>query len=229
MIQFNLLPDVKLEYIKTKRSQQVVTSAAILVGAASLAILILFFFIVNVVQKKHLKDVDKDIASYSQQLKNNQELPKILTVQNQLNALPALHAAKPVTSRLFGYLSKVVPNKASVSQLSIDFAQNTMTITGSADSIVTVNQFVDTLKFTTLSTSTDGNSSKPFSKVVLGTFSPGEKGTTFTITLAFDHNIFESGVNPDLVVPKITTTRSETDKPTDLFKPSPTTKTTGGQ
>lgn len=43
MIQFNLLPDVKLEYIKANRAKHTVVVAASVTAAAALGIFILLF------------------------------------------------------------------------------------------------------------------------------------------------------------------------------------------
>ena len=217
MIQFNLLPDVKLQYIKARRMQHLVTTLAAMVTALSLFIMIVLFLVVNVLQKKHLKDVNKDISSYTAQLNDSQDLPKILTVQNQLKSLPNLLAQRPVTSRLFGYLPKIIPDKVSISQISVDFQQNTISFTGSADSIETINKLVDTLKFTTYTTPDNDTPANAFSNVVLSNFGSSSKGgASYSINASFDEAIFNSADTPKLTVPEITTTRSTTSEP--LFK-----------
>ncbi|HSX53646.1 MAG TPA: hypothetical protein VLF90_04805 [Patescibacteria group bacterium] len=220
MVQFNLLPDVKLAYVKARRSKQMIVLIAGLVAAGSLFILVLLFLVVFGVQKKHLNDVNKDIATYTKQLKNTKDLDKILTIQNQLNSLPALHAQKPVTSRLFGYLGQITPAQVSISSVNVNFASHTMLISGSADNIVTINTFVDTLKFTTYTTTGNAQESHAFSDVVLSSFSiANSTNSSYAVSFSFDAPIFDSSKGVVLNVPagKITT-RSETAKPTDLFK-----------
>jgi hypothetical protein len=227
MIQFNLLPDIKMQYVKSERTKRVVVAASVLVSAGALFLLILMFLVVNVFQKDHLGDVNKDIKTYSTTLQNTKDLAKILTVQNQLQSLPALHEQKPVTSRLFKYLGQVVSAQINIGKLEVDFDQNTMTFTGTADALSSVNTFVDTLKFTTYSTEDGSITSKSaFKGVVLSEFTrTSDKGATYTITMSFEPDIFDSSKDVGLVVPpgKITT-RSETEKPTELFQPLPTNK-----
>ena len=55
MIQFNLLPDVKQEYLKAKRTKQLVVLVSIIASATALTVLLLLFISVNVVQKKSLQ------------------------------------------------------------------------------------------------------------------------------------------------------------------------------
>lgn len=227
MIQFNLLPDVKLDYIKAKNLKRTVLVISGLAAASAAAIFILLFLTVNVFQKTHLGNLDSDIKDKSTQLKNTKDLDKVLTVQNQLTSLPALHSQKPVTSRLFGYLTQLVPAQVSVGKFDIDFTLKSMNVTGTTDSLGTVNKFVDTLKFTTFTYDPgDGQKKeiKPFTGVVLSTFSRTEKDATYGIKLTFDQAIFDSANNGTLSVPKIISTRSETEKPTDLFKDLPVQK-----
>ncbi len=223
MIQFNLIPDVKQEFLKTKHTKRLTALIACVVGGFAVVIFIILFLVVNVVQKKHLSDLNKDIKKYSEQIKSNKDLDKVLTVQNQLNSLPALQAQKPVTSRLPGYLSKLTPTQVSIAKLHIDMAAKTIDINGSADSLSTVNKYVDTLKFTKYHV--NGDQPKPdtdaFSNVVLTSFSRDSSDTSYDITLSFDPLIFDIANNVDLVVPKIITTRSETEKPAELFQSSP--------
>jgi len=231
MIQFNLLPDIKLQFVRAKRQKRNVIVISAFAGAASLVILILLVAI-NAVQKKHLGDVNKDISKYTSEIKAIPEIDKVLTVQNQLKALPDLHNKKPVTSRIFGYLTQITPAKVSIASLEVSFDANTMTITGSTDNLTTVNKFVDTLKFTTYTAEGDTNALKPFSEVVLSNFGRTDKDASYSITLKFDSSIFNSAKKITLTVPKIITTRSETEKPGDLFKqqaPAATNNTDGAQ
>jgi len=229
MIQFNLLPDVKLQFIKARRLKQVTILIAGLAAAASLFVLVLLLLVVDVFQKKHLTDVNKDIKSYSQKLESTPNLNKILTVQNQLNSIPGLQDQKPVVSRLFGYIGQVVPAQVTISAINVDFDQHTMTLSGGANSIATINTFVDTLKFTTYST-TDGSVSatNAFSGVVLTSYAISSgTSSTYSITLNFQPDIFDSSKDAKLNVPpnKITT-RSEVEDPTNLFNTSPSPSST---
>jgi len=206
MIQFNLLPDVKAEYIKARRTKRLVIFISTIVGLVSLAIFLLLLVGVDVVQKKQLTDADNKIALYSKQVKDIPDLNKILTVQNQLNTLTDLHDQKAVSSRLFTYIGQVTPTQASISALNIDFTQNIMSITGEAPTLDVVNAYTDTLKATTYKTgSSDTDSTPAFSAVVLSAFGRDSKGATYTITLNFDPEIFSSENDKvTLTVPKTT-------------------------
>jgi hypothetical protein len=200
MIQFNLLPDVKLEYVKSQRTKHLLTLVSIVVGIASLGVLAVSLFSVDVVQKKSLHDLDGDISRYSTQLKDVKDLDKILTVQNQLGTLTSLHDQKPVASRLFTYISQVTPQQADLDKLSLDFENGTITFGGSAPSLDVVSTYTNTLKSTTYKTDANGKG-HAFNNVVLSSFSRDDDGASFTITASFDPIIFQSQSTVTLTVP----------------------------
>jgi Tfp pilus assembly protein PilN len=234
MIQFNLLPDVKLEYIKARRTKRTVMMVSTLVGAASLTLFVLLFLVVNVVQKEHLSNLDKDITKSKNVLKAKPELAKILTIQNQLNSLPDLHKQKPVASRVLGYVQQFTPQNVSISTFTVNFTDQTMKVEGSADSLATVNTFADTLKFTNYTTTNNEDPSEvsdptlAFSDVVLANFAVAtgnskdkNKAVTYSITLKYDPVIFGSDKEVKLQVAQKITSRSETEKPGAVFQAKP--------
>jgi Tfp pilus assembly protein PilN len=216
MIQFNLLPDVKLQYLKAERLRRIGISLSVIVTVASLALLLLLLSVTGL-QKKHLNDLTGDIKKDSSTLEKQTDLNKMLTVQNQLASLTGLHNSKPAASRLFGYLSQVVPAQVNANNLTIDFTQHTLTITGTTDSLSSVNKFVDTLKFTTYSIKGVDGSKPAFTNVVLTSFGTTKTQATYTVTFGYDQTIFDITQDVSLSVPNIVTTRSELDKPNDLF------------
>ncbi len=219
MIQFNLLPSVKMEYVRARRNKRTTMLIAGLCGAVTLAIFAILFVSVQIIQKKYSSDLSKDIKTESSKLEQIPDLNKVLTIQNQLDSLGALHDQKPVTTRLYDYLKQITPAKVSIASMKTDFALQTMDITGSADSISTINTYVDTLKFTTFETS-DKKTGNAFSAVVLVSFGRDDKGASYQISMKYDPAIFASSGQAVLTVPpgKITT-RSETEKPESLFQP----------
>jgi hypothetical protein len=218
MIEFNLLPDVKLEYLKARNTKRIVISVSTIIGAVCFGIFILLLLFVDVVQKARIHSLNTNIATKTAALTGNTNLNKILTIQNQLEALPGIQAQVPVNSRLFGYLNQLTPTSATISSLNLTYATSSVSITGAANSLATVNQFVDTLKFTTYTLgSTKGTPA--FTNVVLSSFSDGGSGSSqYTITFNFDPNLFNEADNVTLVVPQITTTRSIIGQPGGLFK-----------
>lgn len=221
MIQFNLLPDIKIQYLQARRQKHLVLLGSSIAGAVSVVALIILVSIVFVVQKKTISDLNSDIKTASSELQGTPNLTKMLTVQNQLKALPALHETKPIASRIFGYITQSTPTNASISRLNTDFTLQTITISGSTDTLGTINTFTDTLKFTTYHTESARDDEKPaFSNVVLSAFGRDSKGASYTITFAFDPIIFSEAEEVTLVVPNKITTRSQTEQPAALFQQS---------
>lgn len=218
MIQFNLLPDIKLEYIKAKRMKRTVILVTSIITGVSVAIFILLFVTVNVFQKNNMEDLSKEIQDQKAQLNSIEDLDKILTIQNQLGSLTSLHEKKPVAQRLFIYLPQLVPQLATISELELNFTDGLMEISGSADSLETVNKFVDTLKFTDFYNSETEQKVRAFSEVVMSDFRKTTEEANYTINMKFDPYIFDSANEVQLTVPQIISTRSETEKPSEIFK-----------
>ena len=222
MIQFNLLPDVKMEYIRAQRVRRLVVSASLLVSALSILVLVLLLS-VDGLQRKHLNDLQRDIKSETAVLQGKPNINTILTVQNQLQSLTALHNGKPAATRLFDYLNQLTPASVAITTFSIDYTQYTVSVTGTADSLSSVNQFVDTLKLTNYSTSGSSGTNPAFSNVVLSAFSlntgttDASQAANYTITVSYDKSIFDITQKITLNVPTVTT-RAQIQNPSDLFK-----------
>ncbi|OGL30755.1 hypothetical protein A3F37_04010 [Candidatus Saccharibacteria bacterium RIFCSPHIGHO2_12_FULL_41_12] len=236
MVQFNLLPDIKLEFIKTQARKRLIILASFITSAVFLTIFILLLINVKFAQHKRMNDLTKDIKSSVATIRKTQDLDKIITVQNQLASLPGLHDQKIISSRITDYLIQLTPANVKITDVDADFVANTFSIKGTASELSTVNQFVDTLKFTTFKVNTEGGpEGKAFSGVVLSSFSVQDKATnpaekvTFNISATFDPYLFKmikkEGLAEDkavsLVIPNIISTRSVTEKPTDLFGAPP--------
>lgn len=236
MIQFNLLPDVKLDYVRARTRKRLIIGTSLIVSAVFFGLFLMLFLFVQVNQKKYMNDLTKDISKNVKKLQDQKDLNKVLTIQNQLASLPSLHDQKVVSSRLNDYLVQLVPTQATITNITVDFTAGTIEITGQADNLSTVNKFVDTLKFTDYKVNDSSNKEgKAFSEVVLKSFSvdKAKQGaqagkTTFSVSFKFDPVIFQNikagqenqgQNNVTLTVPNIISTRSETEKPAALFSP----------
>lgn len=220
MIQFNLLPDVKIEFIKAVHFRRMVTVISSGITVLALVVAIGLFLLVNVAQKQHLANLNRDIEKHSKTLKETPDLDKILTIQNQLDSLTSLHENKAEMSRLKEYLAQITPAQVSYAKITVNVTDKKMSFSGSADSLRTVNQFVDTLKFTKFTIEKE-EEKNAFSDVVLTSFGRDEKGASYQIDFVFDQLIFNNTKDVTLVVPNIVTTRSVQQKPDTegLFQP----------
>ncbi len=192
MLQFNLLPDVKKDYVKAKRTKRLIVSISFLVSAGSIGVVLLLFSVVQVAQKQHISDLTEDIKAAEVKIQSVEDINNILTVQNQLSLLPELHEGKPESSRLFGYVTFLSPEKAKVALLNFDAVSETLTLQGSADSIATVNKFVDNIKAVRFMVEgSEAEMQAPFSQV--GTELTGDNElASFKIEMKFDPTIFEN-------------------------------------
>jgi len=218
MIQFNLLPDIKIDYIKAAQTKRLAITVASIVIGVVLGAVSLTALTVTVVQKKSISDLDGDIKKYSQELANIPDINKILTIQNQLNSLPALHEQKPIASRMFKYIVQLTPTNVTFTNLSLNLEEGNINVEGQSPAISNINQFADTLKFTKYEVEGEEGQENAFTEVVLSSFSKNESNFAYKLSFKYDPAIFYDTKKIKLVVPSITTTRSEVEKPAALFE-----------
>jgi Tfp pilus assembly protein PilN len=256
-LQFNLLPDVKQEYLKTKRTKRTVITASIVASAIALFILLFAVTTVYVINKKQLADADSNIKKYSNELQSIKNLDKILTIQNQLKSIQTQHQSKHKMSRIYTYLPQVTPAHVCISQLSIDSASSVMSFQGSSDSQKSINTFVDTLKFTKYKAAgnKDAASQNAFPSVTETQFGISTSATNtstnttkcqgvaapagYQLSVKFDPALFANASVVELKVPQgLVTTRSVINDPSNIFNGDTNTpagsqqqssNTTGGQ
>jgi Tfp pilus assembly protein PilN len=221
MIQFNLLPDIKIKYIKARRQKRTLMLVATIVGMASLGLMVLMAGYVYIVQGAQIASLNNTITKSSDSIKNKRsqvdDINKVLTVQSQLGSLDTLHESKPLPSRTFGYLAKLKPESVTITKVTVTIVEgeNVMSIEGETKLLESVNTFIDTLKFSSFAKS-DGSDPEPvFTGVVLTDFSRDKENATYVITLNYDPIIFSSSVPAtNLVIPKdFISTRSATESP----------------
>lgn len=229
MIQFNLLPDIKLEYIRAQRMKRSIILIALIVTGVCIAVVSILAINVYGLQREHISNLSSDIEKGEEAIQSIDQFDRILTVQNQLLSLPDLHSRKPEASRLYEYIETIVPSDVRINRVEVDFEDATLRFTGQANSLSEVNRFVDTLKFTNYvviedeeSDEDDGNESRQnteraFSSVVLTNFSREPSEASYTIDLEFDEIIFDISQNIQLVLEKKITTRSQVERPEPLF------------
>jgi hypothetical protein len=223
MIQFNLLPDVKVAFIKAERQKHLVITIAIISSIVAVSILAFLVVTVRVFQQKNLSDLAKDMKATTSELQDIDDLDKILTVQSQLNTLDSLHDQKPVTSRLYDFITRLTPADASISSVALDFGAKTLEISGKVPTLAIVQKYADTLKFTTYRPAeklSDDTSPDPavFADVVLSTFSRQKEGADYTLKMSFDAEVFSGTKQTTVNVPNIVSTDTVHDRPTSLFQ-----------
>jgi Tfp pilus assembly protein PilN len=238
-LQFNLLPDVKQEYLKTRHTKRTIITASIVASAIALFIFLFATITVYVINKNQLSRADSDIKKYSNDLQSVKNLDKILTIQNQLSSIQSLHQGKHKMSRIYTYLPQVTPAHVCVSQLSLDGSSSSLNFQGTAESQKSINTFVDTLKFTKYKVGKDNATKDAFPSVVENQFGISTSATTqekgsgsvcqgapapagYQLSVKFDPALFANASDVQLVVPQgLVTTRSVLNDPSNIFNGDP--------
>jgi Tfp pilus assembly protein PilN len=231
MIQLNLLPDLKKEFIQAQKAKALVITVAIFVTLGAIAVSALLFVYVTFVQQLQVSLASDDIARKLKELKAIPDVDKYLTVQNQLSSLPELHGNKGSYNRLFDFLAAVnpsAPNNITLSELRVGTEDKSISFTGTTASFETLNTFVDTLKNVEISFKPNGEgekiTDKIFDQVLVQTAdivrSNDQSVVGFTVKTTYKEVAFDiRNTEMTAKVPNITTTQSVTESP-QLFNGS---------
>lgn len=225
MITLNLLPDVKLEYLRTRRVQAKVISIATTITIVAVGLIVLVAAWVyggQTLQKSYLSgEIVKNTAS----LKAIPDIDKYLTLQNQLAKLTALHEGKNDFSRLLAYLPLVNPAPPNnVTLISIELTSSDegslLTFQGEAKDYTGLNTFRDTLQNAELKYGDQTEKLFETVSVTSSTLEQSAQGTSvivFNINTTYNPNAFLFSIkNPTVNVPQRNTTQSVQSAP-DVF------------
>jgi hypothetical protein len=228
MIQLNLLPDSRLYEIKSRKIYRLLTRSGLLLAIIVIVITSLLFIEVKLIQQKSILNNNTQISSDLGSLNKVTDFNQILKINNAISILPSLYNNRPDVTRLSGYLALITPSTVSIKSLQLNFATDAFDFSGTADSIQTINTFVDTLKFSEFTVGSSTTQQLAFSKVVLTNYSYSSSSTTsedFSVIAVFSPKIFATNVSGiQLTVPNKITTRSNIDQPTALFNLQPNGK-----
>lgn len=156
MIEINLVPDIKQEFLHSQRLRAKVISVAIIACLAATGVVVaLFMYMGTQAIRGALADGDIDTQYKKLTSGDNEDLSKVVTIQNQLTILSSLNNKKPISSRAFDLLSAInpkAPNSIKMSTITIDPIKNVLTVEGSADEGFNA---ADAFKKTILNTTVD--------------------------------------------------------------------------
>lgn len=134
MIQINLLPDIKQEYLRTKRTRNFVVSIAIVAGLASIGLVVALLLFLGTQTALEIR-ADNRIEQEYQTLSEIDDLSELVTLQNQLSLISDQHDTKSMGSRLFAILQAVnppAPNDVRFTTVNMDPSTNTLRLEGIA-------------------------------------------------------------------------------------------------
>ena len=134
--------------------------------------------------------------------------------------MPALHQERTIASNLDDVLAVVTPTDIFYNNINVDYDNSAILINAQGSDLIAVNTYVDILKFANFRTASMIESESPaepaFSSVLTSSINTSDTDVQFSVQLDFDPRIFdEEGVS--VTVPDIISTRSETERPRDIF------------
>jgi hypothetical protein len=233
MIELNLLPDVKKEFISAQRTRNTVISLSILVTIAAGAVTLILALSVYGGQNAYMALQSTNIKKKAAELQKKPEINKYLTVQNQLKNIDSLHSSKEIYSQLFGYLQSLnpaAPNNIALSSVKVAKDDSSIELMGSVRDFAALTVFKTTLESASLKynegDSQDTTTTKLFDSVTLA--EAGLKNTesgavvNFTIRLAYPEVIFAPTTkSPQVIVPSKITSDADRNAPTEIFGTNP--------
>jgi hypothetical protein len=216
MIEINLVPDIKKEFIKAQKIRATVVTFSIMICVVSISIVALLAIYIFAVQAVRGGLVDSAIDTESRKLIAIPDLSKTVTIQNQLTKISNLNANKNISSRLFDVLKVIIPpapNNIQISNLVVDTDLKTINIDGqAANSYAALEVFKKTINGAILKF-TDVNNVKQ--EIVLasnintantsyGEDASGKKVLRFTISFGYIDQLFlPSSKDVSVSVPNI--------------------------
>lgn len=228
MIQLNLLPDVKKEYLRAQSARRKTITLAIFVTIIAAGLTVVVAFYVYAVQNGIMYLQTQDIKGKASQLSAVKDIDKYLTIQNQLSQLSDLHGDKNDYSRLLDFLPKLnpaPPQNISLTNLEVSDTDSTITFKGKVADYGALTTFKDTLTNATFTYNTDGvvqDATKLFSEVTIQSAVYGKTsttaGVTFTVVAKYDPAIFkQKNTDVQVAVPSKETTGSVVGAPEAIF------------
>lgn len=201
MIQINLLPDVKREYLRSQQMKHLFIVGAVLVSMAAIALLVLLFLYVQVWQPTFRTKVQKDIDTSISDIKAKDDAVKMVTVQGVLQQITGLQDKKQISSKAFDYLKSFTPRDVAYDKVSIDLTTMQLSLSGNTTSYQSANVLANNLKSAqfTYTKNDVPQTIKPFDQIVFkslsqATQSSNNRPVSFQIDMTFKPDIFAQDI-----------------------------------
>lgn len=232
MIQINLIPDVKQEYLRARRVQATAVSLSIMVSIGAIALVVVMGLIL-LAQIGRESLADGRIDSEYKKLANTPDIGNILTIQNQLSLISDQHHSKIISSRLFGLVQGVnppAPHNIQFTSVQLDAVNKRLILDGVAvggyPSVETLTKSLSNTKIEYMTEGESQASSVPLASRVevtqtsFGQNPDGARVLSFTLTLDVDESLL-SNMNKEtrIVTPsqRVDVTDSKQRVPDSLF------------
>ena len=133
--EINLVPDIKADMIKAQKTRNLMFFVCIVISIVSVSTVAILGSVKGA-QDITMSGQDTHLKNLSDKIKNYDELPEFLTIQNQLKGISDIEDNQKVLSRAIGFLSaflNVGEDEVKASELSIDLTTSTLSFDGQAD------------------------------------------------------------------------------------------------
>lgn len=232
MIQINLIPDVKREYLHARRMRDVTISISIIVSIAAAAVVgIMLLFVSTQLARVYL--AESAIESEYEKLSSVENLTEMVTIENQLSLISQQHASKSMNSRLFSVLqaiNPVAPNEVQFTMITLDPENGSLLLEGqAAGGYQAFETLAKTIQNTTITykNGADGaEKTSPIASEVLpgdsnyGIDSDNARVLRFEMTIMYTKGLFDNTTQDlQVIAParKIDVTDSKLRVPDNLF------------
>ena len=232
MIQINLIPDVKREYLHARRTRDIAVSVSILVSIGAAGVVgIMLLFLSTQAAREYLADLT--IKNEYETLSGVENLTDMVTIENQLSLISQQHAKKSMDSRLFSILqavNPVAPNQVAFTTVTLDPVGKALTLEGqTAGGYSAFETLVKTIQNTNITYKLGGEgdeiTSPIASEVIPGDSSYGidsdnARVLRFELTVMYTDGLFDNTMQRiQIVAParKVDVTDSKLRVPDSLF------------
>lgn len=179
MIQINLIPDIKREYLRARRTRDIAISVSMIAGVASVGVVGLLLLILGAQTGREVL-ADRSIDGEYEQLSSVEDLSDMVTIDNQLGLISGQHAAKSMHSRVFSILEVInptEPNSVRFTDVSVDPAESVIVLEGNASGgYPAVEALAKTIENTVIESTggSEGSSDTPLAtEIIIGETSYG--------------------------------------------------------
>lgn len=228
MIQLNLLPDVKKEFLRAQSARRKTIAISILVTIIAVGLTVVVAVYVYAIQNVIMYAQTQDIKGKSAQLSGIKDIDKYLTIQNQLAQLSDLHGQKDDFSRLLDFLPRLnpaAPQNIVLTNLDVSATEHTVTFKGRVADYGSLATFTDTLKNATFTYQTDGvihDATNLFTAVKTDSAALDKtetsSGVSFSVVATYDPAVFkQQNTAIQVTVPNKETTDSVVSSPQAIF------------
>lgn len=239
MIEINLIPDIKREFLRNQRMRARVILGSITVCLAAGGLIVGMFLVLGAQElfdKSASENIEKKHAELTTSYPN---LNNIATIQSQVESVSALNEEKQIMSRLTAVLGAIrppAPNEVSISEVTVNPEEKTLTLQGVAPGGFNVaDAFRKTIERTNLQlipygkTAEDKETLPLTGEVSLGELGFGEDSSgrrvlSFTMSFTYNENLFAnlfSSVEVSSPTGVVNVTDSRLRVPDDLFAEAP--------